>query len=68
MKFRIEKIENSTSLVLPDELVAKPNLEPGQWLEVSELPGGGIRLTPRAADFNKAWLYWTTPSSNIMTR
>ena len=54
MKLRIEKIGDSTVLVLPDELLAKLNLKPGHWLEVSQLPGDSVRLTPCTADFNKA--------------
>ena len=38
MKLRIEKIGDSTVLVLPDELLAKMNLKPGQWVELTELP------------------------------
>jgi len=48
MKLRIEKIGDSTVLVLPDELLAKMNLKPGQWVELTELPGGGFRLLPSA--------------------
>jgi antitoxin component of MazEF toxin-antitoxin module len=48
MKLRIEKIGDSTVLVLPDELLAELNLQPGQWVEVAELPGGGFRLIPAA--------------------
>jgi putative addiction module antidote len=54
MKLRIEKIGNSTAVVLPDELLAKLNLGPGRWVEGSELPKGGFRLAPCTADFNKA--------------
>jgi antitoxin component of MazEF toxin-antitoxin module len=53
MKLRIEKIDDATVLVLPDELSAKLNLKPGYWLEVSQVSGDGVRLTPCAADFNK---------------
>ena len=51
---RIEKIGDSTVLVLPDELLAKMNLKPGQWVELTELPGDDFRLTDCTADFNKA--------------
>jgi putative addiction module antidote len=53
MKLRIEKIGNSAVLVLPDELLGKLNLREGQWVELSELPGGGLRLTPCTADVQK---------------
>lgn len=53
MKLRIEKIGDSSALVLPDELLAKLNLTEGQRVELSELSGGGLRLTPCSADVQK---------------
>ena len=54
MKLEVKKIGNSTGLILPKELVARLNLEQGQWLHVQEVPEGGIRLTPYDPDFDAA--------------
>lgn len=54
MKLEIKKIGNSTGLILPKELLARLNLQQGQWVYVTELPDGGIRLTPYDPDFEKA--------------
>ncbi len=54
MKLEIKKIGNSTGLILPKELLAKLNLEQGQWVYVTELPDGGVRLTPYDPDFEQA--------------
>ena len=54
MKLEIKKIGNSTGLILPKELLAKLNLAQGQWLYVTELPDGGVRLTPHDPEFGKA--------------
>ena len=51
MKIEGEKIGNSTGLILPKELVARLNLQRGQWLHVQELPEGGVRPTPYDPDF-----------------
>ena len=53
MKLRIQKIGNSTALVLPDELLGKLNVKEGQWVELSELSGGGYRLTLCTTDSQK---------------
>ena len=54
MKLEIKKIGNSTGLILPKELMAKLDLKQGQWLHVTELPDGGVRLTPYDPDFDEA--------------
>ncbi|MBY0257397.1 AbrB family transcriptional regulator [Methylobacterium sp.] len=54
MKLEVKKIGNSTGLILPRDLIAKLNLQQGQWLHVTELPDGGVRLTPYNPDFDKA--------------
>lgn len=54
MKLEVKKIGNSTGLILPKDLIAKLNLQQGQWLHVTELPDGGVRLTPYDPDFDKA--------------
>ncbi|GJD29552.1 hypothetical protein PMNALOAF_0787 [Methylobacterium adhaesivum] len=54
MKLEVKKIGNSTGLILPKDLLTKLNLQQGQWLHVTELPDGGVRLTPYDPDFDKA--------------
>ncbi|CAA2139542.1 AbrB/MazE/SpoVT family DNA-binding domain-containing protein [Methylobacterium bullatum] len=54
MKLEVKKIGNSTGLILPRELITKLNLQQGQWLHVTEMPDGGVRLTPYDPDFDKA--------------
>lgn len=54
MKLEVKKIGNSTGLILPKDLIAKLNLHQGQWLHVTEMPDGGVRLTPYDPDFDKA--------------
>ena len=54
MKIEVKKIGNSTGLIFPKELLARLNLEQGQWLHVQEIPGGGVRLTPYDPDFDAA--------------
>ena len=54
MKLEVKKIGNSTGVILPKELMAKLNLKQGQWLYVTELLDGGVRLTPFDPDFEKA--------------
>jgi len=53
MKLEVKKIGNSTGLILPKELLAQLNLKQGQWVYVTELPDGGVRLTPYDPDFEK---------------
>ncbi|KQO56879.1 MULTISPECIES: AbrB/MazE/SpoVT family DNA-binding domain-containing protein [unclassified Methylobacterium] len=54
MKLEVKKIGNSTGLILPRELITKLNLRQGQWLHITEMPDGGVRLTPYDPDFDKA--------------
>ena len=54
MKIEVKKIGNSTGLIFPKELLARLNLEQGQWLHVQEIPEGGVRLTPYDPDFDAA--------------
>ena len=54
MKLEVKKIGNSTGLILPKDLITKLNLRQGQWLHVTEMPDGGVRLTPYDPDFDKA--------------
>lgn len=54
MKLEVKKIGNSTGLILPRELLTRLHLEQGQWLHVTELPDGGVRLTPYDPDFDQA--------------
>lgn len=53
MKIEVKKIGNSTGLILPKELMSSLKLAQGDWLYVSELPGGGVRLTPTDPVFDK---------------
>ena len=53
MKLEVKKIGNSTGLIQPKELLAQLNLKQGQWVYVTELPDGGVRLTPYDPDFEK---------------
>lgn len=54
MKLELKKIGNSTGLILPKELLARLNLDQGDWLYVTELPDGGIRLMNTDPDFEEA--------------
>ncbi len=53
MKLEVKKIGNSTGLILPKELLARLNLEQGQWLYVTETADGGVTLTPHDPTFEK---------------
>jgi len=53
MKLEIKKIGNSTGLILPKELLARLNLAQGDWVYVTELPDGGVRLTPYDPGFGE---------------
>ena len=53
MKLEVKKIGNSTGVILPKELLTQLNLKQGQWVYVTELPDGGVRLTPYDPDFEK---------------
>ncbi len=54
MKLELKKIGNSTGVILPKELLARLNLEQGDWLYVTELPDGGLRLVTTDPDFEEA--------------
>ena len=54
MKLEVKKIGNSTGIILPKDLLSRLNLQQGQWLHVSELPDGGVRLTPYDPEFDRA--------------
>ena len=53
MKLEIKRIGNSTGLILPKELLARLKLEQGDWVHVTEMPDGGVRLTPYDPTFEK---------------
>lgn len=53
MKLEIKKIGNSTGLILPKELLGRLKLDQGDWLYVTEMPDGGVRLTPYDPTFDK---------------
>lgn len=53
MKLEVKKIGNSTGLILPKELLTRLDVKQGQWLYVTELPDGGVRLTPYDPDFEE---------------
>ena len=53
MKLEVKKIGNSTGLILPKELLSELDIKQGQWLYVTSLPDGGVRLTPYDPDFEK---------------
>ena len=54
MKLEVKRIGNSTGVILPKDLVTRLNLQQGQWLHVSEMADGGVRLTPYDPDFDQA--------------
>lgn len=54
MRLEVKKIGNSTGVILPKDLLNRLNLQQGQWLHVSELPDGGVRLTPYDPEFDRA--------------
>jgi putative addiction module antidote len=54
MKLEIKKIGNSTGIILPKELLAELKLKQGQWVHVTSLPDGGVRLTPYDPEFETA--------------
>jgi putative addiction module antidote len=53
MKIEIKKIGNSTGVILPKELLARLQLKQGDWLFVTELPEGGVKLVPRDPSFER---------------
>jgi putative addiction module antidote len=53
VKLEVKKIGNSTGLILPKELLTRLKLEQGDWVHVTEMPDGGVRLTPYDPTFEK---------------
>jgi putative addiction module antidote len=53
VKIEIKKIGNSTGLILPKELLTRLGLKQGDSLFVSQLPDGGVKLTPRDPNFER---------------
>jgi putative addiction module antidote len=53
VKIEIKKIGNSDGLLLPRELMQRLDLERGQELYITELPGGGFQAMPYDPDFEK---------------
>lgn len=53
MKIEIKRIGNSTGVILPKELLARLQLKQGDFLFVTELPEGGLKLVPRDPAFEK---------------
>jgi putative addiction module antidote len=53
VKIEIKKIGNSTGVILPKELLARLGLKRGDWLFVTQLPDGGVKLAPRDPNFER---------------
>jgi len=53
MKIEVKRIGNSTGVILPKDLLTKLNLRQGQWLHVTEMPDGCVRLTPYDPEFDE---------------
>jgi putative addiction module antidote len=53
MKLEIKRIGNSTGLILPKEMLSRLRLSQGDWLYVTEMADGGVRLTPYDPTFEK---------------
>ena len=51
---QVRKIGNSIGVILPKELAARLNLKEGDKLFPVEQSDGGVLLTPRDPDFEKA--------------
>lgn len=54
MKLEIKKIGNSTGMILPKELLVRLGLKQGQSIYITELPDGGVRMTPYDPNFDEA--------------
>lgn len=54
MKLEIKKIGNSTGVILPKELLVRLGLKQGQSIYITELPDGGVRMTPYDPNFDEA--------------
>ena len=51
MPLKLTKIGNSAGIVLPRELMTRLRVELGDTVYASEMPDGGLRLTPLNPDF-----------------
>ena len=51
MKIEIKRIGNSEGFILPRELMQRLQLQRGQTLHITELPGGGFQALPYDPDF-----------------
>ncbi|HZJ13146.1 MAG TPA: AbrB/MazE/SpoVT family DNA-binding domain-containing protein [Methyloceanibacter sp.] len=53
MKIEVKKIGNSTGVILPKELLARLQLKQGDFLFVTELAEGGLKLVPHDPAFER---------------
>ena len=53
MRIEIKKIGNSTGIILPKELTHRLNFHQGDWLDVTEMADGSVRLSPHDPLFEK---------------
>lgn len=53
MRIEVKKIGNSDGVILPRELMVRLDLKRGQFLHITELPGGGFQATPYDPDFEQ---------------
>ncbi len=51
LELKLTRVGNSTAVILPKELLARLRVELGDTIYASEIPGGGVRLTPSNPDF-----------------
>lgn len=51
MKIEIKKFGSADGIVFPRGLMRRLGLRSGQYLYVTELPGGGFQATPYDPDF-----------------
>jgi antitoxin component of MazEF toxin-antitoxin module len=54
MKLKIEQFGNVTGFILPEDLVARLNLQQAESVYAKELPDGGLELTPYDPDSETA--------------
>ncbi len=48
---KIQKIENSYGIILPEEVLQKLNISEGSTICITEAPGNSVKLTPSSSDF-----------------
>jgi len=53
MRIEVKKIGNSTGLILPKELMHRLKLHQGDWLDVTEMADGSVKLSPHDPLFEK---------------